>query len=101
LYEFEFGDEELRGVVGGTLGGPHQIFSVWGEDGEDVGAFFVGDSGFLAAVVAHQIQLIVGVAVGAGGVDEVLSVGMPIGAPVNVGVVGELVLLGCAGDLAA
>src|SRR5207245_10733653 len=47
-----------------------------------------------------EIELVVGVAVGAGGVDQVFAEGMPVGSPVDVGVVGQLVLLGCAGDLA-
>src|SRR4051812_8634749 len=39
-------------------------------------------------------------AVGAGGVDQVLAIRVPIRAPVDVGVVGELVFLAGSGDLA-
>src|SRR5688572_28673022 len=71
LRKLASGDEELGGAVRGALGGPHQVFAVGGENGQHVSAFLVGDAGFLRAVVAHQVELVVGVTVGAGGVDEV------------------------------
>ena len=53
-----------------------------------------GDARLVRAVVAHGVELVVLVAVGAGGVDDVLAVGVAVRAPVDVGVVGELPLVG-------
>ncbi len=100
LGRVKVGEEDLGGFVGGAFAGPHEVFSVVGEDGEDVCAVGVGDSGVVGAVVAHHVQLVVSVAVTAGGVDEVVVVGVPVWAPVDVLVVGELVFFGHTRDVA-
>ena len=80
--EGEVGEEELALVVGGpAAGGPHQPLAVGAEDRQAVEALAEGDPLLLAGVDVHQVDLVVLVAVAAGGVDDVAAVGVRSRAP--------------------
>src|SRR5271165_2127006 len=89
-FECEIGDEELALAIGGAAArGPHQPPAVGAEDGQTVESVVIGNSLFGCRIHVHHVELVVRVAVLAGRVDDVDSVGVPIGAPVDEFVLGQ------------
>src|SRR5262245_42559129 len=86
----EVRDEELALAIGGpTARGPHQSLAVGAEDGQPVEAFMIGDPLLGTGVHVHQVELVIGVTVPAGRVDDLAAGGMPVRPPVDEFVVGQ------------
>src|SRR5438552_19213353 len=68
--------ENLRRTILRSLARPHQVLTIGRKDGQDVGPVAEGDARLARAVATHQVQLVIRVAVLAGGVDDVPAVGM-------------------------
>ena len=93
-------DENLRGVISGALARPHQIISIGRENRLAIKLRIERQARLVRAICAHQVQLIIRWAEHAGRIDDVPAIGVPIGLPVDVRVIGEL-RLGCqTGDVA-
>src|SRR5437764_10141076 len=80
----EVRDEELTLSIGRpTARGPHQSLAVGAEHGQSIEALLVGDPLLGAAREIHQVELVVGMAMLAGRVDDLAAIGMPVRPPVD------------------